>query len=584
MSEVPEKSTKWYHELTGYHWFVLVVCTLAWLFDCGDQQIFALARKPAMGTLLGVDKTNPIVDTYGGFATMIMLIGWATGGIIFGIMGDRVGRAKTMVWTILCYSIFTGLSGFSQTPWDFLLFRFLTGLGVGGQFAVGVSLVAEVMPERARAPALGLLQAFSAAGNVGAALMVMGIGVIENQGYIASDTSWRWMFAIGVIPALLAVVVMSRLKEPERWQKAVAEDGTKHQKAGSISELFGTPRWRKNVIVGMLLASAGVIGLWGIGFFSFDLNRSVFRKKEEQKCRDAGDAQLDQQFLHRLVHDPEAVGKVVVRREIKVEDSDEPKIVYEPALKPQSFISLDPENRDPRILFEAIVALTEDGKPVTVDSVVGALDTERKDAWKAQTAEERARRKAYLEVKANTKETPTIESEIKRIDARYKDINGEVTFWASITSMMFNIGAFFGVYVFSRVTQRIGRRPTFIIFFALAFFATVTAFLYMDKPSEVFWMVPLMGFFQLSVFGGYAIYFPELFPTRLRSTGVSFCYNIARFVSALGPAALGLLTSTVFADQPEPMRYAGVTMSTIFLFGIIVVFFAPETKDQPLPE
>jgi hypothetical protein len=95
-----------------------------------------------------------------------------------------------------------------------------------------------------------------------------------------------------------------------------------------------------------------------------------------------------------------------------------------------------------------------------------------------------------------------------------------------------------------------------------------------------------MGFFQLSLFAGYAIYFPELFPTYLRSTGTSFCYNVGRFVAATGPAVLGLLTGVVFAGYAEPLpwRYAGVSMCGIFLLGLCVLPFAPETKGQPLPE
>ena len=101
-------------------------------------------------------------------------MGWASGGIIFGVLGDRIGRAKTMIWTILLYSLFTGLSALCRRDfWDFSAYRFLTGLGVGGEFAVGVSLVAEVMPDRARPFALGLLQALSAVGNVSAAMINM---------------------------------------------------------------------------------------------------------------------------------------------------------------------------------------------------------------------------------------------------------------------------------------------------------------------------------------------------------------------------------------------------------------------------
>src|SRR5438093_13356096 len=93
---------------------------------------------------------------------------------------------------------------------------------------------------------------------------------------------WRSMFLVCSLQALLAVVVRSRLKEPERWQSAVAE-GHEAQKAGSLRELFGDPRWRRNAFLGLALAVPGVVGLWGIGFFSFDFVRAVFRKPYEQE-------------------------------------------------------------------------------------------------------------------------------------------------------------------------------------------------------------------------------------------------------------------------------------------------------------
>ena len=151
--------------MTRYHWFVLTVAALGWLFDCLDQQLFNLARKPAMETLLatgGAAASSKDVDFYAGLSTCVFLAGWATGGLIFGVIGDKIGRAKTMMITILIYSLCTGLSALSTGFWDFAFYRFITGLGVGGEFAVGVALVAEVMPDRARPYALGLLQALSA--------------------------------------------------------------------------------------------------------------------------------------------------------------------------------------------------------------------------------------------------------------------------------------------------------------------------------------------------------------------------------------------------------------------------------------
>src|SRR5262245_35671915 len=159
----------WWRLLNRYHWFVFIVASLGWLFDTMDQQLFNIARTPAMREL-----KPESVAVYSGYATSIFLIGWGTGGLTFGVLGDLIGRALSMVLTILLYSVFTGLSALSVGFWDFALYRFLTGLGVGGQFAVGVALVAEVMPERARTSAIGLLQALSATGNIAAALFGIG--------------------------------------------------------------------------------------------------------------------------------------------------------------------------------------------------------------------------------------------------------------------------------------------------------------------------------------------------------------------------------------------------------------------------
>src|SRR5437588_2014440 len=266
----------WYKELTGYHWFVLTVASLGWLFDTMAQQLFNIARVPAMRALLhatpGDAAMARMVSEQAGYATMIFMIGWATGGVLFGILGDRVGRAKTMIMTILLYSLFTGVSVFATGIWDFNLYRFLCGLGVGGQFAVGVALVAETMPDRARPYALGMVQALSAVGNMMAAITVIVLGQMEQAGTIAS--AWRWMFLAGAAPAPLALLVFKKLKEPDSWLKARAEK----KRMGSFGDLFADPRWRRNSIIGMLLAFAGVVGLWGIGFFSYDLLRPVLER------------------------------------------------------------------------------------------------------------------------------------------------------------------------------------------------------------------------------------------------------------------------------------------------------------------
>ncbi len=139
------------------------------------------------------------------------------------------------------------------------------------------------------------------------------------------------------------------------------------------------------------------------------------------------------------------------------------------------------------------------------------------------------------------------------------------------------------MFGYGLVAERLGRRGSLAISFLAAFGSTACVFLFLDHFHDLFWLVPLMGFCQFSLFAGYAIYFPELFPTHLRSTGISFCYNVGRLLAATGPLVQAELLK-FFAGTDESLRYAGATMSTVFLLGLLVLPFAPETRGKPLPE
>lgn len=496
-----DDGTPWYKLLTRYHWFVLAVAALGWLFDTMDQQLFVLARPAAMKELVAPASADEDPRTTllrqseaGDFATSLFIAGWACGGLFFGMLGDRIGRAKTMLITILVYSVCTGLSALSVGVADFVFYRFLTGLGVGGEFAVGVALVAEVMPAAARTNALGLLQALSAVGNVMAALINLGLGIAEEQGLV--DSPWRIMFVIGAVPALLALVIRRRLKEPEQWQR-ISHEGVAKKQLGSYAELFRHPRWRKHAILGLILGCSGIIGLWSVGFFTPDLIRYVQRK---------------------------GMASTVYNEHI-----EEARRNNDQSLVQQWTIIQEHEKKS-KVLPEELKALQKTAEPI---------------------------------------------------------IGGRLSRWASYTSLMINFGAFFGIYGFSMLAQRIGRKPSFMIALTAAFCSTATVFWFLQDFWQIFVMVPIMGFCQLSLFGGYAIYFPELFPTHLRSTGTSFCYNVGRFIAALGPLAKSALErffQSIADDPVQSLRYAGVSMCSVFLVGFFVLPFLPETKGKPLPE
>ncbi len=153
MTDTPPQAQRWYDGITRYQWIVLLIASLGWIFDVFEGQIFVASMNEAMPSLIP-EGESPAV--YNNIALAAFLLGGALGGIVFGMLSDRIGRKKTMSLTILFYSAFTCLSAFSATWWHLAIFRFLVALGVGGEWAVASALVAEVFPERARARVGGI--------------------------------------------------------------------------------------------------------------------------------------------------------------------------------------------------------------------------------------------------------------------------------------------------------------------------------------------------------------------------------------------------------------------------------------------
>lgn len=456
MSNTPNQPLRWYEGITRYQWLVLVIASLGWIFDVFEGQVFVASMREAMPALLGVAADNPAVASWNDWAFGSFLLGGALGGVFFGAMSDRIGRSRTMIVTILCYSLFTCVTALAQAPWQMVALRFLVAMGVGGEWAVASAMVAEVMPQRSRPVMSSIFHGSSVFGTLLAA--ATGAYVVANPALGAA--AWRWGFAIGALPALLTVWVRWKLREPEQWvqarERARADDT---QQTGRVVELFQRPHIR-NTLVGVALSSIGLVTFWGAHIYG---KNALLRHAQQ-------------------------------------------------------------------------AALVTDG--VAAD----APQAEKTAAWTAHAAE------------------------IKR---------------AEMLSMVLNtVGGGLGLVLFGTISNRIGRKGAFVLYHAVAFVMVLVLFkgLIAQNASAV-WLaiaLPVFGFFTLGMHAGYAVYFPELYPTRLRGTGAGFCFNMGRIATAVAFFYFG----TVAISQENK----AIMLAPLYLVGVVVVMFAKETRDQPLPD
>jgi hypothetical protein len=296
------------------------------------------------------------------------------------------------------------------------------------------------------------------------------------------------------VPALLIVVIRGRLREPDRW-RAVKESagGLIGKELGAFKDLFVHP-WLRSTLAGMTFAAAGVLGLWGIGFWT-----------------------------------PELIGEIVGPEKRS-------------QISPTAFALQDVG------AFFGISAITllSQGAPV------GRVKT-----YSVGLAIALAADVTLIALGAGTLAAPGLTASLG----------------ASLSVSFYFLFALLGC-----LTGGIGRRASFALAFIAAFGAIYAVFRHMHAEEQIYWAVPVLGFATLLPFGLYAMYFPELYPTRLRTTGTGFCYNVARYLTAGGLFVLAEL-GRIFT-----FRESAVIFSTIYIVGIIAVAFAPETKDRPLAE
>lgn len=259
---------RWYEGVTRYQWLVLVIASAGWIFDAFEGQVFNITRNDLLTDILRAAHDAPEVRQWGDIFLGVFLAGGAFGGIMFGSLADRWGRKPIMVVTILFYSVFAGLTYFATELWQVGTLRFLVAMGVGGEWAVAATLVAEVFPQHARAHASGIFHATSTIGTWVAA----GVG-------LAVGAQWRYAYLISVLPAMLVLWVWASVKEPDSWTSARDKAATgEGGKLGSFRELFFHRTWGPRALLGMVLAAVGLGTFWSVTVAGQDLVLDMLRR------------------------------------------------------------------------------------------------------------------------------------------------------------------------------------------------------------------------------------------------------------------------------------------------------------------
>jgi MFS family permease len=241
-------------DLSAYQWKSGIAAWLGWLFDGLDMHLYVLVAAPFVGELIGVtDTRNEVVGWYSSWIQAAFLVGWALGGGCFGRVGDLIGRSRTLCLTILTYALFTGLAFFVQTWWQLLIVRFLAALGIGGEWAVGASLLSETWPRRWRPWIAAVLQSG----------VNIGILLASCATFLLAGQSPRVVFLVGVLPALLVFWVRREVPETEEWRAA-----KQHAPDASpgIAELF-RGEVRRTTILTILVCSVSLSAHWAFIFW-----------------------------------------------------------------------------------------------------------------------------------------------------------------------------------------------------------------------------------------------------------------------------------------------------------------------------
>ena len=270
MSDTVVAPQPWYHSLNRYQWNILLAANLGWLFDGFELYALFLTVGPAMRALLAPSQ-YPQIPAYIGTVVAITLLGWGIGGIVGGLLADYIGRKRMMIYAILAYSITTGLTAVSFDWVSFAVLRFLVGIAIGSEWATGSSMMAELWPDHARGRGAGLMQCGIGIGNFVAALVWLYVGSLGTE-------SWRYLYLIGILPALLTLWIRTSIPESAKWEQAIERrrEALARRRSGATlaaeeyaltrftaADLFASPELRRRTFIALLLSFTTTLAWWG---------------------------------------------------------------------------------------------------------------------------------------------------------------------------------------------------------------------------------------------------------------------------------------------------------------------------------
>jgi MFS family permease len=533
-SVVPSEITAQTISATG-RWMALLAALLGWLFDGAEMGLFSMVGRAAMQDLLGFGATpsKPEEDQialYFGIVIAMFLVGAATGGVLFGWLGDRIGRVRAMSLSVLTYAVFTGLCGLAASPLQLAVLRFVASLGLGGEWALGVALVMEVWPNRSRAMMAGLI---GAAANVGymlvgfvglvlaawlttveKSLLSWGVGVDTVQSLVAFK-GWRLLMILGTTPAVLTFLFRLFVPESEKWREENARGTTSHWKA---SDLFG-------VLIGAL-GPALIILAWA-----------------QDWSKSHPDSWMGQNLS--LVR----WGSIILGLIVATIGYTYPVLQFVVRSTRASGRQSETATIFGRMLIAALL------------SGIALLGTWASAQWAAAWA---------------AKLTTGIPGSTARE-------------WTQIWSAA---GACVGTILAAMAGNLFGRRISYLILCVLSLAATLWFYGGNSEYNHRFLAsVFLLGATTASFYGWLPLYLPELFGTAVRATGQGFGFNFGRILAAVGALQSGVLTS-MFPNGVNLLGIsmaggypaACSMMSLVYIVGIFVIWLAPETLGKSLPE